>query len=845
MERYNAREISRNDLERSNPVKKNYFSNALYDILNEMLNTTLTIVEAPAGYGKTTAVKEALSNLPEEQVYWYTAIEGVQDYSFNWFLKKIEMVDKEVYTKLKNYESLNRSNAGHIAELLTQMECKKEIYLVIDNFQYIVHDWQPEILLALAGRKTDGLHLILITQYLGRLRSVLNQSEMICRIQSWHLLLDEEDIRAYAKQMNLSLSQEDVKIISQDTHGWAVAVFLCLHNMKKKKEMENKDLGDIDTLLYEHFWKRFKNEQKEILLQLCPINCMTSEEAKEFISEHVKEDIRERFSSLALFLKSLPLIEYDELKDTFYPHSILRAFLKKQLDLSKSDFRKKAYQASGVWYQNQNRMKDAVQCFYHIRDYKGVLSCDLTAMLMEVFEGVTYRDLAVDVAENCQDDDIRKYPVSALKICYALYANTQFDLFGQMIERVKKIILEKNDNQLMGEWWLMNAFSFFPDLEKMEMCYVKASELMSKPSIIFYNREPFMFGCTSMYFLFYNERGKMEETGEQLKKAMEVYNKVTNGHGNGAAELYQGEIAHNFGDFDKSDILAYKAAFLAQSTQNLTIIYAVALLLGYNEIFASDTEKLKSALEYLERKAQMYPYLQDTMLNKCMVETVRTYLYALAMDLDNSSKRNWEDAERISDTTFTTFILKMACIADLLLRHEYKRAIADMEATLLYDQRLVGIPTRNVIYVGLALCYLSIGNKEKAIENVDIALSNAELEGSMAVLAGYRRYLVSLFDEPRLMEKHEKTIKTVMEMPIRYKSIDEKQIFYLLEPEEDFLDVLTARELEVAKLVARGMHNREISRVLHISEETVKSHLKIIFQKLNIDRRAKLAELLK
>jgi DNA-binding NarL/FixJ family response regulator len=42
---------------------------------------------------------------------------------------------------------------------------------------------------------------------------------------------------------------------------------------------------------------------------------------------------------------------------------------------------------------------------------------------------------------------------------------------------------------------------------------------------------------------------------------------------------------------------------------------------------------------------------------------------------------------------------------------------------------------------------------------------------------------------------------------------------------------LTARESEVAALLSRGMTNREIASALWISENTVKTHLKAIFQK--------------
>jgi DNA-binding NarL/FixJ family response regulator len=49
---------------------------------------------------------------------------------------------------------------------------------------------------------------------------------------------------------------------------------------------------------------------------------------------------------------------------------------------------------------------------------------------------------------------------------------------------------------------------------------------------------------------------------------------------------------------------------------------------------------------------------------------------------------------------------------------------------------------------------------------------------------------------------------------------------------------LTAREVEVLKLVASGMTNREIAGNLHISEKTVARHVSNIFIKLDLTSRA-------
>jgi len=48
---------------------------------------------------------------------------------------------------------------------------------------------------------------------------------------------------------------------------------------------------------------------------------------------------------------------------------------------------------------------------------------------------------------------------------------------------------------------------------------------------------------------------------------------------------------------------------------------------------------------------------------------------------------------------------------------------------------------------------------------------------------------------------------------------------------------LTDRELEVLKLVAQGMSNREIASELYISENTVKNHVRNILEKLHLHSR--------
>lgn len=55
------------------------------------------------------------------------------------------------------------------------------------------------------------------------------------------------------------------------------------------------------------------------------------------------------------------------------------------------------------------------------------------------------------------------------------------------------------------------------------------------------------------------------------------------------------------------------------------------------------------------------------------------------------------------------------------------------------------------------------------------------------------------------------------------------------------IHLLTKREIEVLKLLAKGHKNKEIASQLYISEKTVKTHLTNIFSKLNITDRLQAA----
>lgn len=72
--------------------------------------------------------------------------------------------------------------------------------------------------------------------------------------------------------------------------------------------------------------------------------------------------------------------------------------------------------------------------------------------------------------------------------------------------------------------------------------------------------------------------------------------------------------------------------------------------------------------------------------------------------------------------------------------------------------------------------------------------------------------------------------------PILKRRLDDRSLNF-----RKFEEALTRREIEVLKLLAEGLFNKEIAYTLSISEKTVKNHVSNIFKKINVSDRTQAA----
>ena len=111
-----------------------------------------------------------------------------------------------------------------------------------------------------------------------------------------------------------------------------------------------------------------------------------------------------------------------------------------------------------------------------------------------------------------------------------------------------------------------------------------------------------------------------------------------------------------------------------------------------------------------------------------------------------------------------------------------------------------------------------------------------------AIRAGASGYLLKDTPRGKVIEAIRGTVmgKSYVDPSVAGKLLDQvanKQE----QPSQSITAKLTGREVDVLRLIARGLSNPEIAEKLHLSEGTIRNHVSAIFSKLGVSDRTQLA----
>ena len=139
------------------------------------------------------------------------------------------------------------------------------------------------------------------------------------------------------------------------------------------------------------------------------------------------------------------------------------------------------------------------------------------------------------------------------------------------------------------------------------------------------------------------------------------------------------------------------------------------------------------------------------------------------------------------------------------------------------------------ILVLQALAHEAQGNIPPALAPLERALTLAEPEGYVQIFVDEDMPMAQLLSEAAahgIMPDYTDKLLAAFEAE-KQKSEDQPHV----PPARSLVEPLSHRELEVLRLIAQGLSNREISQRLFLALSTVKGHNRIIFSKLMVQNR--------
>jgi len=812
---------------------KFYFSERLKRKMKLLAFSGAAVLEAPSGYGKTTAMRGYVKDLTSDDnddhdVFWFTAIdEESPTVLYRRFCRDIGRIDSNVSQRLLDIDFPNTFTIGEVCDTLRSIQCEKKTWFIIDDFHYLFAILPASFLIALLNSGKEDLRVIIITQMLGQDFQKNIISRGIPYITASDLQWDPKDIRNYFMLSGEEISMTEANEVERITNGWIIAVHLQLCSY-----LETRTFSDEAVLqMMEHMiWNKMTPEQQMFFMRMSPFESCT-------VMRLCAVSGFDAMPDFAADTLSNPFIRYIHDQKLCVPHKLLRDMVCIKRREQGEDFERECFRKAGDVCRDDGELAEAVFFYSQINDYERILSLDLSGLIcVEVGTG-SFNDIALEITQNCPSEIKKKYPHSMLCAAWAVRFSENKDEFMKIMGELNLILPE--NGILRAEWLLLSVYILYPKLDEMLPVVQKAAEMFAgKCSAVILPQTPWAFYEYLQISTFHVEVGSADEEADLLEKFIKIYSQLTGGHGTGADVLFRAELAFFRCDTAQAEIYAHQAVFLSGSKHQKNIQIGAIRLLAVIALFKSDLSIWQRMVNDVEQAA--FGSMQNTSIYRKMLDIIYGSLMAQLREYDSIA--DWlKKPDFLSEQLPSAIYIKAIEIHGYYLmgKGEYAQLIGFLQSAPQDEYTPFSDHFR---LFTTAVGYSSLGDISKANELIEASADKSLPDEMLHCFAGFSRLLDGLSD--KLLEN------SYPQFMIRFEEYKNRYFtgWFALHnaiAQNELPNALTEREREIAELAAEGLRNIEIANKLYLSEHTVRAHLRSIYQKLDIDRRAKLTKALK
>lgn len=792
-----------------------------------------TLVEAPMGYGKTTGVRDYLKN-GEARVLWQRLQSDSLSGFWKDFCRLFREADVDCYESLLQIGFPTNSNAREaVLALLQRVLSSESTILVLEDYHLADSPEVNAFMEYLLWNELPELHLVLTARY----TRLANLDELILKGYVYHIQKDAmeftpEEIKAYYRLCGISLQDHEVKSLHAYTEGWISALYLLMLNYKAEGVLTAA--SNLTRLIEKTVYLPFSQEIKDFLLGICFFDSFTLEQAAHMWQKKNTEKL------LGEIVGRNAFVNWDEKTGIYQVHRIFSEYLQELMKRLEPKEKDKLYRRAALWHAGTGEYSSALRFYYRTGDWDSLLA------VLEEDQGHSmlneHQEELTSYYEECPDFIREKHPVALLVIAICFFSYNETERLAAVCEETGSLLQRSTEEEnpslceIAGELELLLAFTQYNNLEKMGEHIKAACNLMKRPAQFMDTRGGWTFGAPSVLYMFHREPGQIERELELMKEALPFYGRVAKGHGAGADHIMAAEISYLRGEFDNAEILAHKALYHSSLNKQQDILICAVFLQIKVALYKGDYAYAAYSLQKIREQTERgkWYHLLDT------VELCQVFLQA-------SLGQRKDFPEWIINGNYDSSNLYFPALAYfnmiygqvLLVREEYHKLLGNMDFFMEISSLFPNLLAQIYTHIYAAAANEKLLRREDALMEVSKALELAIPDQLLMPFVEQCDRIVPLLAELCHGGRYREFLSSVLRLYEPYKGAISNTIAEYFTQERP---VLTVREKDVAQLVAQGLSNKEIGIALYISTNTVKTVLKHIFQKLDINSRAMLKQ---
>ncbi len=853
--------------------------------LDTALNQQLSLVSASAGFGKTTLVSQWLAQL-DRPVAWLSldTTEHSPNQFIRYLLASLQTVYPDVGAGIADILEVKQDVLAVLASVINDLSALPEPFVVVlDDFHLVNTQDINALLEFILAHQPPHMHLVILSREdpalpLARLRVRHQMTELRAADLRFSVA---ETADFFNQLMGLDLSAEDIAKLDTRTEGWVASLQLAALSLQGQADAStfiDAFSGDnryvIDYLLEEVLNKQ-DDDTRAFLLKTSVLKRFNAALCDLLTGQGDSQQRLEQLERANLFL--IPL---DDNRAWFRYHHLFADVLVTHLQHAHQDGVPALYHQASCWSEEQGYPDDAID--YALAAGDAERAANLVELAWPEMDQTLRFETWLGWFERLPQRVRHNRPVLRLGHAWALLNRGELEAGETVLQQLETFLtttLERDmviadQAQFAGIAISLAEARAFQAQANGDVAstvrYAKDALELTPQDNIFRRAS-----ALSLLAFAHWASGDLEAAFQGLSESADMLIRAGNEHMAIVApclladiRIAQGQLGYAEGLCTTTLNLAAKQPHVLPGTSKLYIGLAEVALARANyqdalafldqahaleptstlpgtkyryhltkALIKQAQEEFEAALNALA-EAEFW-YIRTPFVNLHAFDAVRARIYVQRGQLAQAA--DWANRQMVTLETPLTYLDEYAHISWLnvaLARYQHNYNQGQDEALLehantLSEQLITQAQLQNRITSLIELLVIQAriqlvkGQHPRALVSLENALTLAEPEGFRHIFLAVGHTLAPLLKEVTSRSTFAANLLTHVE----------PSPSYAFDAVDGLLEPLSERELEILRLLPTGRSSPDLASYLHISVNTVKTHLKNIYSKLGVHKR--------